>query len=153
MITNIQIQKIDLRVFDVNFSSVNIAHNINIKNPRIISHLTPFGEKDVLHIDFQININYVSPALGYMLFEGIIDYFNTDIKYKDIITDWNKNEISSCSIPIRNEVANTLIADIIPFAILISQKVRLPPAINLPKINFEKLEHPQSQISAISAYQ
>lgn len=137
MIINFQINKTESRKYpDMTFSSVSISHELNMKNPNIIAQKTPFGDKDILRIDYQLNVNYLNPNLGYMTFEGISDYFSDDnlTLIKDEWSNPNNEDVNK----IKNEFAGMIFTNVIPFAMMISSRLNLPSVVPIPQINFSK---------------
>ncbi|KAF5418978.1 MAG: hypothetical protein C5S49_01005 [Candidatus Methanogaster sp.] len=55
--------------------NVNINYDINLKNTALVSKQTPFGEKTVLRVEYAFSINYLSPNVGNIRFEGYSDYY------------------------------------------------------------------------------
>lgn len=136
MITNITITKIDSRVYTSEISpKCNIAHNITLKNPNIISQPTPFGDKEILRTEFLFSVNYLSPSKGYIMIEGIIDYYGDNLI--EVKNNWQSTTIPQLN-NIKTEISNILLFELIPFIMLIAQRLKLPPALQIPMINFNQ---------------
>lgn len=137
MITNFQINKIESRKYpDTTFSSVSINHELNMKNPNIVTQKTPFGDKDILRIEFQLNVNYLNPNLGYMIFEGTSEYFSDEnlTLIKDEWSNPNNDGVNK----IKNEFSGMIFSNVIPFAMMVSSRMNLPSVVPIPQINFTK---------------
>ncbi len=149
MITNFQINKIQTQAYrDIQFNNISINHELNLKNPNILLQKMPFGDKNVLRIDYQLSVNYLNPNIGYMIFEGASDYFSEDdfVMIKENWSDPNNIIINK----IKTEFAGTIFTNIIPFAMLMSSRMNLPPVVPIPQINFDgkkkEKQEPQSYI-------
>lgn len=128
--------KIDIRKYDYSNHNVNIEirHELKLDKPPIITtQSTPFGDKNIMKIESQLNISY-SPDLGYMIFNGTIDYVNdTVVIAKD---DWDSSQKDV--IKVKNECANAVLQNILSIAMLLSNRVNLPPVLQIPLVNFDK---------------
>jgi hypothetical protein len=58
--------------------NININYDINLKNTAIVPKQTPFGEKTVLRVEYAFSINYLSPNVGHIRFEGYSDYYSDE---------------------------------------------------------------------------
>jgi len=111
--------------------NINVNYDINMRNLSVVK--SPASHDNVLRIEFAICINYINPSIGFIRFEGFCDYAGADVQKS--LKEWEKGNADS---NIQNEVANNMMARIIPTAMLISQNLCLPPAAPLPVINFQK---------------
>ena len=141
MIIGFQVRNIESKSFtgpDVvkNKKSININFDINIKNPTLMTHGTPFGEKQIIRLDYALSINYLNPNIGFIRFEGTTDYFQ-DVDLETMHKDW----IAGAPQPaVQNEIANIMMSNLAPLALSMSKTMGLPPAVPLPAINFQTKE-------------
>lgn len=112
---------------------ININFDINIKNPTLVVQNTPFGEKQMIRLEYALSINYLNPNIGYIRFEGSTDYFQ-DADLEALHKQWTAG---SPSPVVQTEVANTIMNNLAPLALTISKTLGLPPAVPLPTINFQ----------------
>lgn len=111
------------------FRNVNVNYDINLRNPSVIHN--PAG--DLLRVEFSVAINYLNPSTGFIRFEGFCDRAGGDSgKAK---AEWDAGRADPA---IQNEIANNMVARIVPLAMLLAQNLSLPPAVPLPVINFQK---------------
>ncbi|AFD00390.1 hypothetical protein Mtc_1641 [Methanocella conradii HZ254] len=115
------------------YRNINVNYDINLRNLSAVK--PPMGPDKVLRIEYSITINYFSPSIGFIRFEGFCDYAGGNIE--KILKEW---EGGRPDVAVQNEAANNVMARIIPLAMLISQSLCLPPATPLPVINFQKVE-------------
>ncbi len=139
MIVNFQLTSIESKVFSSpeeirKYRNININFDINLKNPSIVVHRTPFGERSVLRVEYTFAINYLSPNLGHIRFEGLSDYLGEE-DLKDIKEKW---EAGKAPGEIQNEIANNMVTNLAPLALLISKAMGLPPSMPIPMINFQQ---------------
>ncbi len=114
------------------YRNININYDINLRNPTVSTIETPFGAKETLRLEYAFSINYLNPNIGHIRFEGSVSY--TGGKLEEIKKDWDSGK---APVSVQNEVANTTVTNLAPLAISISRNMGLPPAIPIPKINFE----------------
>src|SRR5574337_893639 len=102
MILNFQLINVESKVYssteDIRkYKNININYDINLRNPTVMTQGTPFGEKPVLRIEYTFAINYLSPNIGHIRFEGLSDYYSEDDlkelkdKWVAFLWDWNEN--------------------------------------------------------------
>jgi hypothetical protein len=115
--------------------NVNINYDINLKNTAIVLKQTPFGEKKILRVEYAFSINYLSPNVGHIRFEGYSDYYSDEDDLNKIKSDWDAGKAPS---NIQNQIANTMVSNLAPLAVTLSSKLGLPPAMPLPAINFQQ---------------
>jgi hypothetical protein len=113
------------------YRNVNVNYDINLRNLSVIK--PPMGHEKVLRIEYSVTINYLNPTIGFIRFEGFCDHAGTNAE-----TTKQEWEAGKPDISVQNEVANNMMARIIPMAMLISQNLCLPPAAPMPVINFQK---------------
>lgn len=134
MITGFNITKVETRAYNHRkVEKVNISHELKfVRPPTILTQITPFGDKNVLRIEYDLHTSY-SPDIGYMIFGGIIYYF-ADI-YDEVIREWEdpNNEIAN---KIKTECGNVIFQNIICIALPLSKSMNLPPVINIPNVVF-----------------
>lgn len=134
MITGFSIKKIELRSHPENSQGVNISHELKINAPAIITQPTPFGDKTILRIDYSLNIMYLNPSMGYMIFEGTIDHYGHD--NVDTSRWYDKMANDDKVNAIKNESAASIMQNIIPIAIMLSSRAGLPSVLPIPMIQF-----------------
>lgn len=146
MILNFQLTNIESKIYasseDIRkYKNININYDVNLKNPSIINQNTPFGEKSVLRVEYSFAINYLSPNIGLLRFEGTIDY------YSDQDLDELKKKWDSGNAPgdVQNEIANTMVTNLAPLALLLSKSLGLPPSMPIPVINFQQAVKKQEE--------
>lgn len=127
------------------YRNINVNYDINLKNPVIVK--PPAGPDKVLRVEFSLTINYLNPSIGYIRFEGFCDYAGEGPE--TIRSEW---EAGRASPDIQNEVANNMVARVVPHAMLIAQSLSLPPAVPLPMINFQKTTEEQSRQDKFDLY-
>jgi hypothetical protein len=115
------------------FRNINVNYDINLRNLSTVK--SPMGHDKVLRIEYSVTINYLNPSIGFIRFEGFCDHGGGNVE--KTLKDWEQGKPDT---GIQNEVANNMMARIIPLAMLISQNLCLPPAAPLPVINFQKPE-------------
>jgi hypothetical protein len=111
------------------YSNINVNYDINLRNPAVAR----MQGGPVLRIEYSVSINYFNPSIGHIRFEGFCDHAGSDPEHAKKEWDAGRADVS-----IQNEVANNMMARIIPLAMLLSQNLSLPPAVPLPVINFQK---------------
>lgn len=141
MIINFQLTNVESKVYssaeDIRkYKNININYDINLKNPSIVAQSTPFGEKSVLRVEYTFAINYLSPNIGHIRFEGLSDYYGEE-NLKDLKDKWDKGNAPG---EIQNEIANTLVSNLAPLALLLSKALGLPPSMPVPVINFQQIQ-------------
>jgi hypothetical protein len=115
--------------------SININYDISLKNTTILPKQTPFGEKTVLRVEYAFSINYLSPNVGHIRFEGYSDYYSDEENLTRIKSEWDGGKAPP---DVQNQIANTMVSNLAPLAVTISSTLGLPPAMPLPNINFQQ---------------
>ena len=141
MILNFQLINVESKVYSSSedirkYKNININYDINLRNPSLVAQNTPFGEKSVLRVEYTFAINYLSANVGHIRFEGLSDYYSED-DLKDIKDKWDSGKAPG---DIQNEIANTMVANLAPLALLLSKALRLPPSMPVPVINFQQMQ-------------
>lgn len=141
MILNFQLVNVESKVYssaeDIRkYKNININYDINLRNPSLVAQNTPFGEKSVLRVEYTFAINYLSPNIGHIRFEGSSDYYSED-DLKDLKDKWDSGKAPG---DIQNEIANTMVANLAPLALLLSKALGLPPSMPVPVINFQQMQ-------------
>ncbi len=113
------------------YRNVNVNYDINLRNLSLVK--PAMGPEKVLRIEYGVAINYLNPSIGFIRFEGFCDYSGVNVEKTH--REWEQGHPDA---GVQNEVANNMMARIIPLAMLISQNLCLPPAAPLPVINFQK---------------
>ncbi|OYT61388.1 hypothetical protein B6U67_05895 [Methanosarcinales archaeon ex4484_138] len=129
------------------YQNININYDINLRNPRVSTIDTPFGDKETLRVEYAFSINYLNPSIGHIRFEGSASYTGENLE--EIKKNWDSGKAPTT---VQNEVANTTVTNLAPLAISISKNMGLPPAIPIPKINFEKQKQKQKGTEAPANY-
>jgi hypothetical protein len=111
------------------YRNINVNYDINLRNPSIAR--STGGE--VLRVEFTVAINYLNPSIGFIRFEGFCDHAGGD--NEKARKEW---ETGHADPAIQNEIANNMVARIVPLAMLLAQNLSLPPVVPLPAINFQK---------------
>jgi len=115
--------------------SININYDISLKNTTILPKQTPFGEKTVLSVEYAFSINYLSPNVGHIRFEGYSDYYSDEENLTRIKSEWDGGKAPP---EVQNQIANTMVSNLAPLAVTLSSTLGLPPAMPLPNINFQQ---------------
>ncbi len=141
MILNFQLTNVESKVYSPSedirkYKNININYDVNLKNPSLVAHHTPFGEKSVLRVEYTFAINYLSPNIGHIRFEGVTDYYSEE-DLKEMKEKW---ETGNAPGEVQNELANTMVANLAPLALLISKSLGLPPSMPIPVINFQQVQ-------------
>lgn len=140
MIVNFRVTQVESRIYTSpeevrKQKNININYDINLKNTAIVPKQTPFGEKTVLRVEYSFSINYLSPNVGHIRFEGFSDYYSGEKDLTQIKSDWDSGKAPP---DVQNQIANTLVTNLAPLAITLSSTLGLPPAMPLPTINFQQ---------------
>ena len=140
MIVNFRVTQVESKIYvdpeEVKKQkNVNINYDINLKNTAVVPKQTSFGEKTILRVEYAFSINYLSPNVGHIRFEGYSDYYSDEDDLIQIKSDWDQGKAPS---KVQNQIANTMVSNLAPLAITLSSKLGLPPAMPLPAINFQQ---------------
>ncbi|MEA1907824.1 MAG: hypothetical protein U9N43_02170 [Euryarchaeota archaeon] len=140
MIVNFKVTQIESKTYVTpeevkKQKSININYDISLKNTTILPKQTPFGEKTVLRIEYAFSINYLSPNVGHIRFEGYSDYYSDEENLTRIKSEWDGGKAPP---DVQNQIANTMVSNLAPLAVTISSTLGLPPAMPLPNINFQQ---------------
>jgi len=140
MIVNFKVTQVESRTYTTpeevrKQKSININYDINLKNIAILPKQTPFGEKTVLRVEYAFSINYLSPNVGHIRFEGYSDYYSDEENLTRIKSEWDAGKAPP---DVQNQIANTMVSNLAPLAVTISSTLGLPPAMPLPNINFQQ---------------
>jgi hypothetical protein len=111
------------------YRNINVNYDINLRSPSIVK----MSGGEVLRVDYSVTINYLNPSIGFIRFEGFCDHAGGDPG--NARAEW---EAGRPDVNIQNEIANNMMARIVPLAMFLSQGLSLPPAVPLPVINFQK---------------
>ena len=145
MIVNFKVTQVESRTYVTpeevrKQKSININYDISLKNTTIIQKQTPFGEKTVLRVEYAFSINYLSPNVGHIRFEGYSDYYSDEENLTRIKSEWDAGKAPP---DVQNQIANTMVSNLAPLAVTISSTLGLPPAMPLPNINFQQQKKPE----------
>ena len=140
MIVNFKVTQVESRTYVTSEEvrkqkSININYDISLKNTTILAKQTPFGEKTVLRVEYAFSINYLSPNVGHIRFEGYSDYYSDEENLTRIKSEWDAGKAPP---DVQNQIANTMVSNLAPLAVTISSTLGLPPAMPLPNINFQQ---------------
>ena len=125
------------------YRNINVNYDINLRNPTVAR----LAGGPVLRVDYSVTINYLNPSIGFIRFEGFCDHAGSDpAKARE---EW---EAGRADPGIQNEIANNMMARILPLAMLLSQNLSLPPAVPLPAINFQKQAAPAAPEDKFDQY-
>ncbi|TAN46955.1 MAG: hypothetical protein EPN24_00635 [Candidatus Methanoperedens sp.] len=141
MILNFQLTTVESKTYSIaedirKYKNININYDVNLKNPSIVVEKTPFGEKSVLRVEYSFAINYLSPNIGHIRFEGLSDYFSEE-DLKSLKEKWDSGNAPG---DVQNELANSMVANLAPLALLLSKSLGLPPSMPVPVINFQQVQ-------------
>lgn len=141
MILNFQLTTVESKNYssaeDIRkYKNININYDVNLKNPSIVVEKTPFGEKSVLRVEYSFAVNYLSPNIGHIRFEGLSDYFSEE-DLKSLKEKWDSGNAPG---DVQNELANSMVANLAPLALLLSKSLGLPPSMPVPVINFQQVQ-------------
>jgi hypothetical protein len=139
MILNFQLTTVESKTYssadDIRkYKNININYDVNLKNPSIVVEKTPFGEKSVLRVEYSFTINYLSPNIGHIRFEGLSDYYSEE-DLKSLKEKWDSGNAPG---DVQNELANSMVSNLAPLALLLSKSLGLPPSMPVPVINFQQ---------------
>ncbi len=141
MILNFQLTTVESKNYssaeDIRkYKNININYDVNLKNPSIVVEKTPFGERSVLRVEYSFSINYLSPNIGHIRFEGLSDYYSEE-DLKSLKEKWDSGNAPG---DVQNELANSMVANLAPLALLLSKSLGLPPSMPVPVINFQQVQ-------------
>jgi hypothetical protein len=141
MILNFQLTTVESKIYssadDIRkYKNININYDVNLKNPSIVVEKTPFGEKSVLRVEYSFAINYLSPNIGHIRFEGVSDYYSEE-DLKSLKEKWDSGNAPG---DVQNELANSMVGNLAPLALLLSKSLGLPPSMPVPVINFQQVQ-------------
>ncbi len=141
MILNFQVTAVESKTYssaeDIRkYKNININYDVNLKNPSLVVERTPFGEKSVLRVEYSFAINYLSPNIGHIRFEGLSDYYSEE-DLKELKDKWDSGKAPG---DVQNELANNMVANLAPLALLLSKALGLPPSMPVPVINFQQAQ-------------
>ncbi len=123
MICSMRITKTESQVFMhpdeiQKHKTINIAYDFALEEPKIIKSKT--GGKDTIGVEYKFSIIYTNPSMGHLRYQG------------DVVCPENVTKPSDVTDELRNEIAHTIMLNILPLALLSSRSMGLPPAVPLP---------------------
>ncbi|HLB69943.1 MAG: hypothetical protein OIN88_14545 [Candidatus Methanoperedens sp.] len=141
MILNFQLISVESKTYssieDIRkYKNININYDVNLRNPLVVVEQTPFGEKSVLRVEYTFAINYLSPNIGHIRFEGVSDYYSEE-NLAELKEKWDAGKAPG---DIQNELANSMVANLAPLALMLSKALGLPPSMPVPVINFQQAQ-------------
>src|SRR3990170_6148306 len=141
MILNFQLISVESKTYssieDIRkYKNININYDVNLRNPLVVVEQTPFGEKSVLRVEYSFTINYLSPNIGHIRFEGVSDYYSEE-DLKSLKEKWDSGNAPG---DVQNELANSMVGNLAPLALILSKSLGLPPSMPIPVINFQQAQ-------------
>ncbi len=145
MIVNFRVTQVESKTYTTpeevkKQKNININYDINLKGVSVVPKQTPFGEKTVLRVEYAFSINYLSPNVGHIRFEGFSEYYSDEQDVTQIKSDWDNGKAPS---DVQNQIANTMVSNLAPLAVTLSSTLGLPSAMPLPNINFQQKKKPE----------
>ncbi len=133
-----------MTIIGFNFNKIQVTRNdggsgkINVKNNVVLKDVVDHplnlggdGQKAV-RFEFEFNSSY-EPNLGSILLGGELVFIESKDKIKSLLDEWKKSR--KVSKDIMTNVLNTVLTKCNIEALILSQKVNLPPPILLPRVN------------------
>ena len=116
---------------------INIKNNVSIKDIKEQSLNLGDKSQSALKFVFEFASKY-DPDLGEIILGGDLLFMDSSEKVKKILNDWKKDK----KVPkdIMSGVLNTVLTKCNIEALILSQKVNLPPPIPLPSVRQEAKE-------------
>lgn len=141
MIKGIRITGTESRVFMhpeelKNYHHININYDFSLEQPHVVKSKS--GGDDIIMVEYKFSIVYTNPSVGYLRYHGEVD-LNIEENGKNLSEERH------------NEIANIVMLNVLPLALLSSRSMGLPPAVPLPRPpagNFNK----QQQIDDRKGY-
>jgi hypothetical protein len=136
-----------MTVIGFNFSEIKVSRKegakgkINIKNNVVIKdiaeHNLNLGDKNqnALKFNFEFSSKY-EPDLGDIVINGNIIVMQSADKVKAVLDDWKKSKKAPKDL--MSNLLNTILTKCNIEALIMSQKVNLPPPIPMPSIKQEE---------------
>ena len=132
-----------MTILGFNFSGIKVSRKegvkgqINIKNNVVIKDVQGkdlnLGDKNqsALKFSFEFSSLY-EPGLGEIVLNGDLMFMDSSAKTKTILDEWKKNK--KVSKDVMAGILNTVLTKCNIEALILSQKVNLPPPIPLPSV-------------------
>lgn len=122
MIKGIRITGTESRVFMhpeelKNYHHININYDFSLEQPHVVKSKS--GGDDIIMVEYKFSIVYTNPSIGYLRYRGEVD-LNIEENGKNLSEEQH------------NEIANTVMLNVLPLALLSSRSMGLPPAVPLP---------------------
>lgn len=116
---------------------ININNNVSIKNVEEKDLSLGANKQKSLRFVFEFVSKY-DPDIGGITLVGDVIYLEDAKKSKEILDEWNKNK----KLPkdITGNVLNTVLGKCNIQALILSEKINLPPPIPLPKVQLGQKE-------------
>ncbi len=138
---------VNMTILGFNFNQIKVSRKegikgkINIKNNVVIKdvkeHDLNLGDKSqsALKFLFEFSSKY-EPDLGEIILGGDLLFMESSAKTKAIMDDWKKSK----KVPkdVMTGILNTVLTKCNIEALILSQKVNLPPPIPLPSVKQEE---------------
>ena len=110
---------------------VNIKNNVSIEDVK--EHGLDFGGGDQKAVRFVFKfVSSFEPGLGSIILGGDLVFIGKKDKIKTIVDDWKKSK--KVEKEVMANILNTVLTKCNIEALIISQKVNLPPPIPMPKV-------------------
>ena len=146
MITNFHIKTIEVKAFVPqeeikNYKQVQINCDLNMKKATLSS------DAKFLKVEFTLALNYITPSIGQIRFEGTVVYAGGNPQdMREIKKAWDSDAPPA---NVWNELSNVCMNNTAPIALLLSQAAGLPPAIPIPLINIAEVQAGKQEESTI----
>ncbi len=132
-----------MTILGFNFKEINVTRKegvkgkINIKNNVVITdvkeHDLSLGDKNQSALRFTFEFSSVyDPDMGKIVLGGDLMFMESSTKTKQILDEWNKSK--KIDKEIMAALLNTVLTKCNIEALVLSQKVSLPPPIPMPSV-------------------
>ena len=114
---------------------VNIKNNVAVKD--VIDHPMDLGGGDQKAVKFLFEfVSSYEPGLGTIKLGGDLVYIETKANVKSLVDEWKKAK--KVKKEVMANILNTVLTKCNIEALILSQKVNLPPPIQLPTVKQEE---------------
>lgn len=122
MIKGIRITGTESKVFmqpeeHKKYHHININYDFSLEQPHVVKSKS--GGEDIIMVEYKFSIVYTNPSIGYLRYRGEVD-LNIEENGKNLSEEQ------------RSDIANTVMLNVLPLALLSSRSMGLPPAVPLP---------------------
>jgi len=114
---------------------INIKNNVSITDIKEQDLSLGDNNQSALKFIFEFESKY-DPGLGNIVLRGDLLFMESAVKTKEILDDWKKSK----KVPkdVMGGILNTVLSKCNIEALILSQKVSLPPPIPLPSVKQEE---------------